>query len=112
MMFQTVIGAFALAIAIGGFGLWFWIDAAILPKRPSCYVRYSLAGGILFSAACFAAFIALVIPQSGQSLLVFGLIGSFLMGFIVGIGMASPYWITKKLQGRHRTDITRGDNHV
>jgi hypothetical protein len=97
MTLQTVIAAFVLAVAIGGFGLWFWIDMAVLPRKSNRYLRYSLIGGLVFSLACFAAFAALVVLQSGQRLLGMGFVLSVLVGLIVGIGMASPYWIAQKL---------------
>lgn len=112
MILQTAIVAFALAVAIGGFAFWFWIDAVILPRKTSHCLRYSLIGGILFSTACFASFTALVVLQSGQRLLGIGLVISLFIGMIVSIGMASPYWVTKKLEKKHRTGIAGGDNHV
>jgi len=120
MILETVIAVFALAVAIGGLGLWSWIDMVTLPRNPGRYLRYSLIGGILVWVACFASFVALVVPQSGQRLLGMGIVLSLLVGLIVGIGMASPYWVTEKLNNwitgklkeKERTDITGGNNHV
>jgi len=110
MILKTMIVIFALTVAIGGFGLWLWIDAIVLPKRPNYYLRYSAIGGALFCTACSASFVALVVLQSGQRLMGIGILLGLLWGVIVGIGMASPYWIAKKAKGH--SDVTGDNSHV
>ena len=110
MILKTMMAIFALTVAIGGFGLWLWIDAIVLPKRPDCYLRYSVVGGALFCIACSASFVALVVLQSGQRLIGIGVLLGLLWGVIVSVGMASPYWIAKR--ARDRSDVTGDNSHV
>lgn len=102
MMHQTTIIILAV-IGVGGFFLWFWIDAAILPRQARRYRYYGLMGGLAFSVGCFASFAALAVLQSGQALIGWGLILSLGVGLIIGIGMASPYWVSEKIDSRHNT---------